>query len=119
MSDLVGRLRRRIIVDGCEMPGNDALHREAADRIEALEVAMKYTGTELGKACEEIEQLKTDLQTSQEVVAEYIEDLERLWAALEKYADQSWWPEQLQSHDYLRKLASEALAAVEGKDDDT
>jgi hypothetical protein len=36
MSDLVRRLRRRIIVDGCEMPGNDALHREAADEIERL-----------------------------------------------------------------------------------
>jgi hypothetical protein len=34
VDDIVERLRSRIVVDGLEMPGNDALHREAADEIE-------------------------------------------------------------------------------------
>lgn len=40
MDNLIKRLRSKIIVDGLEMPGNDTLHREAADRIEALEEAL-------------------------------------------------------------------------------
>ena len=50
MSDLIKRLRRRIVVDGCEMPGNDALHREAADRIEELEAKLAYTAEALARA---------------------------------------------------------------------
>lgn len=40
--NLIERLRHRIIVDGCEMPGNDALHREAADEIERLSAVNEH-----------------------------------------------------------------------------
>ena len=41
MSGLIERLRRVIIVDGLEMPGNDALHAEAADEIERLQARVE------------------------------------------------------------------------------
>ena len=41
MSDLIERLRQRIVVDGMEMPGNDSLHREAADELERLNAVLE------------------------------------------------------------------------------
>ena len=41
MSDLIERLRQVIVVDGLRMPGPDALHAEAADRIAELEAEVE------------------------------------------------------------------------------
>ena len=70
MTDLVERLRRRIIVDGMEMPGNDALHREAADEIERLrEQSANHVGDKVtaiedrDKLADEIERLRAALES--------------------------------------------------------
>ena len=64
----------------------------------------------------EIERLTSDLMNKNRMIdvanahnTRLQAENERLRAALEKYADQEWWPEQLHHHSYLRKLAKAAL----------
>lgn len=100
---LIERLERKIVVDGCEMPGNDALHREAAQALRELQERsgnLKEVGIRLSTRIEELESRLRDKQNALDHAIDYGKRMDRRSEELERVCrialkDQQGWPNRM------------------------